>query len=168
MRANTGPAATHGTTTAPAEREVQVPLAARGMRCRPSASEAVALRGRPNVTANVVFFKLHKVGGTTFASSLAHSLRAAGHLIAERAAQPLATACVDHQGGRDSGKVLAVLATFRRTELLEAAPHSRACMLNRHELAVNHGACRLAVSLPTLTAIVLRDPVGAASGPSRG
>ena len=129
------------------------------MPCQPSAGEAVALRGRPNVTANVVFFKLHKVGGTTFASSLSRALRAAGHLIAERAAQPLATACVDHQGGRDSGRVLAVLATFRRTELLEAAPHSRACMLNRHALAMNHGACRLAVSLPTVTAIVLRDPV---------
>ena len=134
------------------------------MRCRPSANEAAALRGRPNVTANVIFFKLHKVGGTTFAASFSASrtrcVRAAGHLIAERAAQPLATACVDHQGGRDSGKVLALLATFRRTELLEAAPHARACMLNRHELAVSHGACRLAVSLPTLTAIVLRDPVG--------
>ena len=90
------------------------------MLCQSSAGEAVALRGRPNVTANVVFFKLHKVGGTTFASSLSRALRAAGHLIAERAAQPLATACVDHQGGRDSGRVLAVLATFRRTELLEA------------------------------------------------
>ena len=116
----------------------------------------MALRGRPNITANVVFFKLHKGGGTTFASSLSSALRAAGHLIAERAAQPLATACVDHQGSRDSGKVLAVLETFRRTELLEAAPHARACMLNRHELAVKHGACRLAVSLPTVTAIALQ------------
>lgn len=129
------------------------------MRCKPSVAEAVALRRRPNVTANVVFFKLHKVGGTTFASSLSHALRAAGHLVAESAAQALATACVDHQGGRDSGKVLAVLATFRRSEILKAAPHSRACMLNRHELAVNHGACRLAVSLPTYMAIVLRHPV---------
>ena len=131
----------------------------RPMDCLASASEAAALRTRPNVTANVVFFKLHKVGGTTFASSLSHALRAAGHLIAERGAQPLATACLDHQGGRDSGKVLSVLATFRRSELLQASPHARACMLNRHPSAVSHGACKLAVSLPTYAIIVLRQPV---------
>ena len=135
--------------------------------CLASTSEEAALRARPNITFNAIFFKLHKVGGTTFASSLSRALRAAGHLIAEKASQPLATACLDHQGGRDSGKVLAVLATFRHNELLQATPHARACLLNRHHAhshpwqsaITHHGACRLAVSLPTFTLIVLRHPV---------
>ena len=127
------------------------------MPCRATPTETALLASRPNVTSNVVFFKLHKVGGTTFASSLWRALHSRGHVLANRSQQPVATACLDHQGGDASGKVLAVLVTFRR--LLGASQRTRACMINQHGLATHHGACRLAVGLPTHTAIVLRHPV---------
>ena len=90
----------------------------------------------------MVYFKLHKVGGTTFSEALGRGLALSGGVRG--------AVCRDH---RDS---LPLLKMWRRSALSATMGRDEATMAT---LGCNNSSCALVPALPLRTAIVLRHPV---------